>query len=180
MKKATTNSLIMSLFEILIGILLLIDATAFTRGIIIAFGIAMAVAGLVCIISYFRADPLEAVIGKNLSKGLLLIAVGLFCALRSDWFIVTFPILTMLYGVGILLSGIMKVQWTVDMLRLKRRNWGVVCISAVLSLLLAVIILINPFASTEFLWSFIAVCLIVGAVLDVVSVLFGRKHASEE
>lgn len=94
---------------------------------------------------------------------------------RSNWFIVTFPLLTVIYGVLTLLGGINKVQWAIDMLRAKQKYWFVAIISAVLTLVFSALILANPFASTAVLWTFIAVTLIVEAVIDIVAFILGRK-----
>ena len=61
--------------------------------------------------------------------------------LRSEWFIVTFPVLTILYGITVLVTGFYKVQMTVDTLRMKRVRWGWMAVGAALSLALAAIIL---------------------------------------
>lgn len=74
-----------------------------------------------------------------------------------------------------LLGGINKVQWAIDMLRAKQKYWFVAIISAVLTLLFSALILANPFASTAVLWTFIAVTLIVEAVIDIVAFILGRK-----
>ena len=94
---------------------------------------------------------------------------------RSNWFIVTFPLLTVIYGVLTLLGGINKVPWAIDMLRAKQKYWFVAIISAGLTLVFSALILANPFASTAVLWTFIAVTLIVEAVIDIVAFILGRK-----
>ncbi len=50
----------MCVFDILVGILLLINLVSFTAGIIVALGIILLVAGAAGIIAYFRTDPVEA------------------------------------------------------------------------------------------------------------------------
>lgn len=87
----------------------------------------------------------------------------------------TFPLLTVIYGVLTLLGGINKVQWAIDMLRAKQKYWFVAIISAVLTLVFSALILANPFASTAVLWTFIAVTLIVEAVIDIAAFILGRK-----
>ena len=88
---------------------------------------------------------------------------------------VTFPLLTVLYGILTLVSGVSKVQWAVDMLRAKQKYWFVEVISAVLTIICAILILTNPFTSTAFLWTFIGVSMIVEAVVDVIAFFLGRK-----
>lgn len=165
----------MCLAEIVIGILLLINPIGFTSGIIIVLGLVMVIMGIGSLISYFKSDPAEAASQNGLAKGLLLTLAGCFCMFRSEWFIVTFPVLTVIYGVFTLGTGIHKIQWAVDMLRMKKRYWFVALVGAILTLVFAVLILTNPFATTAVLWTFIGVTLIVEAVIDVLSIVFGRK-----
>lgn len=172
-------NIIMALAEVLVGVLLLIDPLGFTAGIITGIGILLIVLGTIATLGYFKAEPLEAVKGQKLTKGLCALAGGAFCIFQSDWFIVTFPLLTILYGVGILLTGITKVQWAVDMLRLKIKVWYYAAVSAAVTLAVAVVILMNPFATTAVLWTFIAISLIVEAAVDIVAIFFAGKKAEE-
>lgn len=173
-KNLDWNGIITGLVELLVGILLLINPIGFTSGIIIVVGIALCAIGVKSIITYFRKDAGQAVLSQELSKGLIFLVVGLFCAFKTEWFIVTFPILTLLYGVVMLLAGLRKIQFMVDMIRLKSKRWYLAAISAALTLLCAVIILLDPFGATEALWIFTAVTLIVEAVFDFVTIILNK------
>lgn len=177
MKKVNSanSSLLMSLVEILIGILLLINPMGFTSGIIITLGILLAIMGISQVIGYFRADAEEAASSRKLTKGILCTVFGMFCAFKSGWFIATFQVITILYGVIILVAGVSKLQKAIDMVRVKHQYWFVALISAILTLLFAVLIIFNPFASTAILWTFIGVTLIVEAVMDVITFIFAKK-----
>ena len=98
-----------------------------------------------------------------------MVAAGAFCAFRSYWFILTFPVLSVIYGVSILIAGLGKIQWTFDMLRMKRKKWFLAAISAAISIVCAILVLNNPFTTSAILWMFIGISLIVEAVFDAVS-----------
>lgn len=170
-----TGNLLTCIFEILVGILLLIDPVGFTSGIIVVFGVVLAVIGVASLFRYFRNDAETAAQESGLAKGLIFAIFGLFCALKSEWFIITFPLLTVLYGILTLISGVSKVQWAVDMLRAKQKYWFVEVIGALLTLICSILILTNPFTSTAFLWTFIGMTMIVEAVIDVVAFIMVRK-----
>ena len=171
----STGNLLTCIFETMVGILLLIDPVGFTSGIIVVFGIVLAVIGAISLFRYFREDAETASQESGLAKGIIFAIFGLFCAFKSEWFMVTFPLLTVLYGILTLVSGVSKVQWAVDMLRAKQKYWFVEVISAVLTIICAILILTNPFTSTAFLWTFIGVSMIVEAVVDVIAFFLGRK-----
>ena len=113
----------------------------------------------------------------GLAIGLLTIAAGLFCILRTGGFVQTFPVLTILYGLAVLVAGFIKTQTTVDMLRLKRPGWIWMAVSAALSLSLAAVILFNPFDTTVFLWRFTAVVLLAEAVWDLVTLIAAGRRS---
>lgn len=174
--KLNANNILVCMFEVIIGILILIDPVAFTSGIIIACGVVLMLLGFASIIKYFRMDVEDAAISQKLLKGLILLVTGAFCVLNSQWFITTFPLLTMVYGVVILVTGLGKIQWAVDMLRMKRVKWFFPAISAIVSIICAIVILNNPFASTTVLWIFTGIALIVDAMFDAVTLAVGGRE----
>lgn len=179
MLKRNLGSVAMSLAEIIIGILLLVNPVAFTSGIIVAFGIVLMIMGIGTTIKYFRIEPEEAAVSQTLVKGLIGLLAGAFCAFNAHWFIVTFPVLTLVYGVVILVTGITKVQWTVDIIRMKRSKWFWMAISAAISILCGITVITNPFSTTAVLWMFIGISLIVDAVFDMIGGIFGNREKRE-
>ena len=168
--KQNGNGILLGLGEILVGILLLI---------IIALGAVLCLVGLVSMVRYFRTEAKEAAVGRLLTKGLLALLLGVFCMVENDWFLATFPKLTILYGVLTLLAGIGKIQLTVDMIRAKKSRWYLGAFGAVISIACAVVILQNPFANTDTLWLFTGISLIVEAVFDAVTIIAGSKVSNK-
>lgn len=178
MKKFLNNSksLIYCICEAIIGILILVNPISFTSAIVRIVGIVLAVMGVLDVIGYFRLSPEEGSMSQCLAKGLIFLAAGVFCVFRPEWFSNTFPVLAVIYGIGILVIGLIKVQWTVDILRNHLKFWFVPAIGALSSILLAVIILSNPFATVEVMWIFVGISLIFEAIVDGVSVFFECKR----
>ena len=171
----------MFLLEILVGVLLLINPMGFTSGIIMGAGLVLLLVGIVCIIKYFRAEPQEAAKSQNLMKGLIALLAGSFCALRSEWFVVTFPVITLIYGVVILITGLGKIQWTVDILRQKKPRWFLCALSALVFTACGLVIIAAPFTTTAVLWMFTGIGLIVDACFDIVALIFtNRKNIPDE
>lgn len=173
-KASKFSKLILALCELILGVVLLIDPVKFTSIIISVSGLLLLAGGLVGILRYFKASPEMAAQGQDLTQGILGVLAGLFCVIKSDWFIVTFPLLTVLYGVITLVTGISKIQWTVDLVRNRAEKWFWAAISAAITLICSAVILGNPFTSTVALWTFIAITLIVEAVFDVVVAIFAK------
>ena len=177
MKKEFACDVFFCLFELIAGIMLLLNPVGLTSWIIKFSGIALMAAGILDVMKYFRTDAKEASLEKTLAKGLLALLAGAFCLFKTEWFIVTFPVLTIIYGVVILMIGIGKIQLTVDMLRQKKEKWYWAAINAVVSIICAIVILYGPFPSTVALWIFTGATLIAEAVLDFITVFMGEKTA---
>ena len=179
--KENGNAIVASLVELLIGILLFVNPVGFTSGILMAAGVALLICGAVCLVRYFSTEPVQAALEQNFSKGLVMILLGGFLALRTQQTIDLFPLLTHLYGIAILLIGIVKLQQGVDLMLMKARYWFLAGINALLAIVFAAAILSNPFASTIILWRAAAVSLIVEAVLDAaVLIMTGKKAPDSE
>lgn len=175
-----TGGILYSLLQAIVGILLLIDPMGLTSGILVTFGVVLTVMGVVSIVNYFRT-PIETASNEQyLMKGLLSVLVGCFCIFCTEWLVVTLPLLSIIYGVIMLLAGLTKVQLTFDALRKKDGKWFLGLISAAISIVCAVVVLTNPFTTTAVLWVFTGVAMIVDAVFDVFAVLFGGKKKKDE
>lgn len=173
------GKVVLCVCEIIVGVLLMADPVVFTSGIITAAGVVLLMMGAFTIFKYFRMDPLDAQKEQGLAKGICAVLMGLFCVFQREWIITTFPLLTVVYGVVILLTGIMRIQWAADMLRMKKEQWHMAGAGAAVSIVLAIIILLKPFKSTIVLWRFVAVSLIIGAVIDLVILVFINQVKEE-
>lgn len=178
MKKLTQNvgKPLIYLIELLVGILLLVNPDGFANGVLILAGSALIVLGAFSMIRYFRTKPTLEKMDYNLAVGLIEAAVGLFCVLRADW-ISNNSIMAILYGAGVLMIGFIKVQNAVDLLRLRIRFWQFAAINAVLTLIFAVVVLLNP--SDDFI-KFLAISLIVVAVLDIAALILSWQKPKEK
>lgn len=161
--------------ELIAGILLLLDPAQFTSTVIIGIGVVLIILGIIKVINYFRTAADTAAIGQLLTKGLISVLAGTFCITQWEWFLDTFPVLTMVYGTIILLTGINKIQLAVDMVRLKNSRWRWAAANAILTLICAIVVLCNPFASAEVLWSFTGVVLVGVGIFDLTISILRRK-----
>lgn len=179
--KKVGGKLIVCACELAVGIVLLTNPETFTEAVIRGAGILLCVVGALAVISYFRMDPEEAALSQELTRGLVALALGVLFIYKAGWIVTKFMPITVLYGLAAALTGIVKLQWTVDMLRLKTGMWQSSAVAAVLSILLAVIILVDPFRVKKTLWLFTAIALIVTSVVDFLTALLSpRRNASED
>ncbi|MGN0313392.1 MAG: glycoside hydrolase family 2 TIM barrel-domain containing protein [Fusicatenibacter sp.] len=179
-KREIISKILACLLEALVGVLLLVNPAGFTSVIIVGAGILLVVYGLISLIQYFRMPVDEAAKKQPMSKGLLLVMLGIVCIVFTEWFVTTFTMLTILYGIALLLSGLAKVQWSVDLFRLKKGRWALAAISAVITLVCSAVIISNPFSSTQILWLFTGIALTAEAIFDIVILILGGKKTPDK
>lgn len=177
--KQNANSLLLCLFEAVVGVLLLVNPVGFTAGILMALGIVLLFVAVFSIIGYIRMEAVEAAGSGKLLWGLLSLVAGYVLVFHSEWLINAFPVFSFFYGLAILVSGVAKVQWSVDRLRLGVGGWVLPALSAALSILCGVVILANPFETMVIMWMFTGASLLVEAVFDLV-VLFLCSRRNDE
>ncbi|MGM9614766.1 MAG: glycoside hydrolase family 2 TIM barrel-domain containing protein [Oscillospiraceae bacterium] len=180
MKQEILYKILACVLEALVGVLLLVKPVGFTSAILVGAGILLVVYGLIELVRYFRMPVEEAAKKQPMSKGLFLVMLGVVCMVFTEWFITTFTMLTILYGIALLLSGLAKVQWSVDLFRLKKGRWALAAVSAVITLVCSAVIIGNPFSSTKLLWMFTGIVLTVEAVFDIVILILGGRKASDK
>ena len=179
-KKFNPNGIVVILFELAVGVLLILNPEMFTKAIILAAGVVLAIVGIVNTISYFKTEAEIAAQGQKLVIGLGALVLGVSCILGSEWIMKTLGALTIAYGVFLFLMGLEKVQSTVDMLRIKRGMWAFPLIGAVVSIVCAIIIIINPFTGVNIIWTFIGVTLLIEAAFDIMTLVTKNKVKAEK
>ena len=174
------SGMVLSLFEIFVGVLLLINPFEFTSGIIMVLGAILLFVGIICVFRYFREQADKAALEQNLFKALIALSAGGFCVLGNGFIVEISAFLAFVYGAIILVTGFSKVQKTIDMLRLKKTKWGFTAISAGITVVCAALILFNAATAAEWIFKFIGITLIVEAVIDALAALLGGKDRVEE
>lgn len=174
------RALIYCVCELAVGVLLLIDPIAFTSAIVRIFGIVFCVFGVFNIMTYFKLDPELGSMSMGFTKGLVQAIAGVFCIFRPEWFATAFPLLAVAYGIVILIVGLIKLQWSVDMVRLGTKYWYIPGIGGITSVIFALVIMFNPFTTTTVLWIFAGLSLIAEAIIDAAStIMTNKKHRAK-
>ncbi len=169
---------VLAVVEIVVGVLLFIDAQKFTEGVVMTCGILLLALGAFSIFRYFRTPPEIAAVQTGLVEGLIMVIIGLFGIINPKWFSETF-ILNVLYGIIVLLLGLLCVQRTSDALRLKFERWYLPAINAVVLVVLSIIILVKPFDGMA-LFYIIGIALIFAAAMDLLTMIFMTKIKEKE
>ena len=173
--KRHMRELITIVFLFAVGILLLVNPTAFASGLVKAAGIFLVALGALRIIRYFRTPPEAAAKGQDFFIGAIAVLGGLFCIIETGWFLSVFPTLAVIYGLVQLVLGFSKAQRMVDFLRMKFSLWYLPAISAVIYLVFGCIIVLNPEMTFISIWVFTGVTMILEAVFNAICIWMLEK-----
>lgn len=169
--KENKTLVLLTLIELICGILVLIDVIAFTKTILRIIGILVCIRGALFAMDYFKKSPETASMSNDLFMALVTIGIGIFFILNPDKIIDTFSLLTSLYGIGLFVSAVSKIQLSVDQLRLKNPKWWYLAILAGLTLIIAIVSFMNPFTTISANWKFTGIAMIVLAVADIAAIV---------
>ena len=160
--------IVLSVLYIVTGIVILVWPGITLDFLGKAVGIGLLVIGLTHVILYFIRDHMSTIMQMDLTTGVIYASLGAFILMHTDFVEMAIP-----FAVSILLliGAMTKVQYSIDMHRLRVKRWYLLLIAAILIGIVGVLLLYNPF-KTAVLITMIAVSLIVDGFLNICSILF--------
>ena len=154
--------------ELVVGILLFISPELFTKAMSIIIGIALLGLGIFFLVRIFTGRETGPMSWLAIVISVVAMTVGVFCTFFFDKVI---AIVGVFYGLMLIIAAIVKVKAYFDFNRAGIYASPLRLIGAFVSLVLGVLILINPFKAIETFWVFTGISLIVQAILDVVTLV---------
>lgn len=138
-------------------------------------GIFVIVIGAFFLVSYFMRKELAA--GNNdLIKGLVIVFVGIFICVKSELVVSILPVVL---GIGVVLSGILKLQHAFDLKRMGFGTWIRIAITAAINVFIGLIVILNPFSTAAWLMRLVGIAFIFSGVTDLVTTIYVSRKASE-
>jgi len=174
--------LIIFIFELLVGIFLLIEPEKFTRFVIILFGAVMLLVGvinLVRFIRYSKADQSEPII---LVSAVISLIIGAICVFATDFIIGLFSVLTLIYGIIIIVAGVFKIEIFIQAKKTGEARSLISLFSGIIAVILGIIITVYSLAVTKIMWQFIGISLIIEAGIDIIAFMhaLGKKQGMKK
>lgn len=167
-KKIKWESLLTALFTIIVGIVFLCEPENSGNVLCIVAGVSFLVLGAALFVRYFASGFLFGT--TFLASSVILIATGIFSLARPDVFM---TVITFIFGIFLILDGILKIQDGVDCLRANVRAWWLLFIVAALSITLGFIIMFDSFDSIMVI---AGISLIIDGVFDIITTLMFSSH----
>ena len=147
-KKIKWSIIILAVAYIILGVVIIISPGKTLNIFSYILAATLIIFGTVNLIQYMRTDAMEVFNKYDLVIGFSAIIGGVLIILNVDKFQ---DIILIALGFMVTISGVLKFQNSINLLRLKANNWQVTFGMAIINIVYGIILLINPFAIELFL-----------------------------
>ena len=172
--KSLIPTILMLIFEVVIGVLLIINGEKFTQVVFIIFGVLMLICGLISLIRSLLAGRNGGSISTpQLVLAIVLIGVGAFFTAASGSVMEIMSAVTVVIGIIMAFSGVLKLAEFITIRKIGPVMWFA-AVGAIVTIILGFVIAFNPFASTQAMWMILGILILVSALFDIISlIIFG-------
>ena len=176
MKKVLGNFTVLSVFCIVMGIALIIRPDFFTRVVGLVVGGVITAMGAVALLRYFirtKTDPNNA---SGLISGVILVLAGVFVMVRPDFIP---KVIAFVFGAYMLISGITNIQGAFALKKNNSTRWIKAMVSAVLTTLAGLMLVINPILLADVTFRLMGVCLLISGMSNIGGTLLTGRNKKD-
>jgi uncharacterized membrane protein HdeD (DUF308 family) len=172
----TFISIIMDVLFIVLGIFLVANPEMSTKVSGILIGLILMISGTYEIIQYVMNIDATFIFTFKLVYGILSIIAG-FLIISDPFSVANF--LTIMVGIWLLVSAGLKVSIAMQLKYFKEETWLFDLVVALLTIVLGILLLVNPFNGYIVLSTYAGIMLVIYAGMDIIEQFLFRKRASE-
>lgn len=144
LKRYAKNSLLISVLLFILSFFLIFNPAGSLNILNIILGCVVLVNGIVHAISYFSASKEFKSFSFELVEGIVCVVLGLLIIFNPN---AINNLLTIVLGAWIILDSIIKIQLSFNMKSIGRKNWSIMLILSIVTIIFGLIIILNPFAT---------------------------------
>lgn len=172
-KKYAKNSLVVSILLIVLSLFLIIKPAQSLNFIMICLGCIVVLNGIIHTISYFTTPSEFKTFSFELVQGIICIVLGLVFILNPE---LINSFLPFIIGAWIIIESIVKIQLAFNVKDIQNSNWLLMLGLAIITLLLGIIIIFNPFATAITITTLCGIMLLISEVMNIgESIYFMRR-----
>ena len=168
-KKLKWNLIVMSVLYLALGIFLLMVPGTALNVVCYALGGVVLLGAVIQLVRYFLVERGIFQSQLTLISGLVCLALGGFLILRSD---IVVRILPIVFGLFVIFDSLGRIQNALELRKCQYPSWKGFLLLAVLSIVLGIVMILDPFGTMETLVMAIGVILIVEGALNLLSALY--------
>lgn len=174
LKKMKLNYVIEAIVMIAIGAVLIFWTEASLIIMARALAILLVIAGVIFVFSYFLHKERSIVMSGGFAMGVIIAAIGVWIFLKPDTFTDFIP---KLFGVFILLSGLMNLGQTISLVSYRYSLWWISLILAVGTIGMGAFLLFNPKDAKEIAVTIIGIFLVYDGITNLWTISRVSKYA---
>ena len=178
-KSLKVNYSLSALICVILGIVLLIWPGQSTQVVCMILGIVLGGFGILQIILYLATREKTMVSHSMMMLGIVLAVIGVWIVLKPDTIIKAIP---MIVGILIVIHGLHNGVQAIDLKKMQYDNWWVALLLSLLTIVLGVVLICNPFTIMDTVVRLIGAFLIYDGLSDmwILSRLFKTKKNHEK
>jgi len=173
MNKVFRSSIITSIFLLILGLLLIISSEATIISISYIIGSILVLLGVIGIINYIRTFKSKYKNELDFIYGIVTIILGLLIIANPK---AIASIIPFILGLVIIISSATKLQYAFQLKSSKNNLWKSTLILSILTTILGILLLFNPFEGAIVITQVIGGIIFVYAILDIISSLTIKRN----
>lgn len=168
-KKYAKNSLAISILLIVLALFLIFKPIQSLNFIMIFLGVILTLNGIVHTISYFSTPNEYKMLSFELVQGVVCIVLGLVFVCNPS---LINSFLTYIIGAWILIESVIKIQMALNLKSMENSNWMITLLLGVVTLILGITIIFNPFATIVAVTTVTGVILLISEIMTIIETVF--------
>lgn len=166
------DMMISGIFQMLIGILLVIFSDKFLSMICSIAGGCLAGYGVYHMVKYIRGKNDMANNSYDMAQGILGIAAGIFVWVAAEFMI---SLVFIIFGLFIIFESVLKMQDALDVRKLGHSSWIVMAVIAILMAAAGVMIVAKPTGIVDIIVNFTGIVMIVNGASNLIAKALCKK-----
>ncbi len=158
-------SLIGSILMLILAINLIINPIGSINTFINIFGIILIVDGIIHVQDYCRTKPEARIMSLGLVEGSFSILAGIMVMISSNFLIEIFSIML---SIWIIVKSVFHFQNAINLRTIPESGWEWILALSILTFILGLIIIFNPFSSTAIATRTIGIFVAVSEIINIV------------
>lgn len=171
-RKMQGSYIVMAVAYVVFGLSLLVKPELSTTVICYAIGAVCVIYAVANLIKYFTGSMNRMYIEPDFVLSVIICVFGIVTIVRPA---VIISILPFIVGIVLVFSGLIKVQDGINLKRFNYDRWFLVLGFAVISVILGIVVLLNPFGTGLLFTRMVGLFFTVDGVLSISSIVMLRK-----
>ena len=172
----TIGAILLDIVFIILGFFFLGNPEITTQVSGMLFGLILVTSGVYAIIKYISNMHSNIVFTLELIYGILSLIGGIIIMSNPLGFA---SLITVFIGVWFIVSGVIKSTLAIRFKKFKEETWVFNLVIAFVTILIGILLVVNPFKGTLVLTTYVGIMLLVYSGMDIVNQLLLRKRSSE-